>query len=100
MDDDQAMTDDFRRQMLALGIVRYEQHDTLWTVARHCARVGVPMAGGLAVLGAGVGSVTVPVLGAIPGYVAGMLAGFAAGTGACMAVNMRYKNDLKRLLED
>lgn len=100
MDDDEPMSDEFRRQMLALGIVRYDEHDTLWSVARHCARMGVPTAaaGGLAL--AGVGSVTVPVVGAVPGYLAGMLAGFAAGTSACMAVNMRYKNDLRRLLED
>jgi hypothetical protein len=99
--DDDAMTRDFRRQMLAMGIVRYDEHETLWSAARHCARkMGVPMAGGLAVVGAGAGSVTLPVLGAVPGYVAGMLAGFAIGTGSCMAVNLRYKNDLKRLLED
>ena len=99
--DSDVMPADFRQQLMSMGIVRYDQHQTLWSVAKHCARtMGVPGAGGLAVLGAGAGSVTVPVLGAVPGYVAGMLAGFAMGTGSCMAVNLRYERELKQLLSD
>lgn len=101
MDEQDAMNDDFRRQMLTLGIVRYDEQATLWQAAKHCARtMGVPAAGVGAVLGAGAGSVTVPGLGAVPGYLAGMLAGLAVGTGACMAVNWKHKNELRRLLED
>jgi len=99
--DNEEMTDDFRRQLLGMGIVRYDEQATLWDAARHCARtMGVPLAGGFAVVGAGAGSVTVPVLGAVPGYVAGMLAGFVLGTGACMAVNQGLIDDLKRLLDN
>lgn len=73
MDDDDTLRDNFRRQLPVIG---------------------VPISGRLALASAG--SITLPVPGAVTGYVVG----FALDTGSCMAVNLRYKNDLKRLLED
>ncbi len=84
-------TDDFRRQMLGMGIVSYREQDTLWDIGKKCAgSIGVATAGGMAVLGAGAGPVTIPVVGSMPGVLAGM--------GTCMAVNVRHRNALRQLL--
>lgn len=100
MDSDDEVPADFRRKALTLGVVRYDQHQTLWQIAKHCGKtMGVPAAGGLAVVGAGAGAVTVPGFGTVPGYLVGLLAGLALGTSSCMAVHLRYKARLQRLLE-
>ena len=94
-------SDDFRKQMLGMGIVSYTQQDTLWDIGKRCARSGgIVTAGGVAALGAGAGAVTVPGIGSVPGAVAGMLAGMVMGTGACMAVNVRHRNALRQLLDE
>jgi hypothetical protein len=95
------MTQDFRRELLVLGIIRYDEHETLWKIAKRCAgQAGVPMGGGLAVAAAGAGAVVIPGVGAIPGYLAGFLAGLAGGSMACTAANLRYRNELRQLLDD
>ena len=94
-------TDDFRREMLKLGIISYREQDTVWDIAKKCARtIGVPAAGAGLVMGSGAGAVTVPGIGAVPGALFGLLAGFGAGTLGCTAVNVRYRNDLRKLLDE
>lgn len=94
-------TDDFRREMLKMGIVSYNEQATLWDIAKKCGRtMGIPAAGGGMVLGASAGMVTVPGVGSVPGAVVGLLAGFVTGTAACTAVNVRHRDALRSLLND
>ena len=86
-------SDDFRREMLQLGIISYNEQDTLWDIAKKCARTaGIPAAGGGMVLGMGAG--------AVPGALVGMLAGLATGTAACTAANAKHRSALRTLLDE
>ena len=94
-------TDDFRREILKLGIISYDEQDKVWDIAKKCARTaGIPTAGAGLVLGSSTGAVTVPGVGAVPGAIVGMLAGFVTGTAACTAVNVRQRGALRELLND
>lgn len=93
-------SDEFRQQMLAMGIISYREHESLWSIARRCAgTMGVPMGGAGLVMGAGAGTVTIPGVGAVPGAVAGFLAGFVAGTVTCSGLNLSYRDELRKLLD-
>ncbi len=53
-------------------------------LVKHCAKKsGVPAGAAAGIAMAGVGSVTIPGIGAAPGWVVGALAGFASGTAVC-----------------
>ena len=94
-------TDDFRREMLKMGIVSYREQDRLWDIGKKCAKImGVPAAGAGMVMGMGAGAVTVLGIGAVPGAVFGLLAGMVTGTAACTAVNVRHRNALRTLLDE
>jgi hypothetical protein len=94
------ITQDFRSSLLQLGIVSYRDQETLWDIAKRCARTtGVPMGGAGAVMGLKAGAVTIPGVGAVPGAVAGFLAGLAAGTAACTAANVSHRGELRKLLQ-
>ena len=88
----------FARSLLSIGIVSYREHETLFDIAKRCAgTMGLPAAGGGAVLGAGIGG-TVS-LGAltIPASVAGALAGLVSGTLSCVMLNESMKERLREL---
>lgn len=56
----------------------------LWNTAKQCFKMaGIPMGTGIGYMTAGAGSVTIPGIGAIPGWVAGFLAGAISGTVMC-----------------
>lgn len=93
-------SEEFRNQMLAMGIISYREQESLWSIAKRCAlTTGVPMGGAGLVMGAGAGTVTVPLVGSLPGAVAGFLAGFAVGTATCSSLNLGYRDELRKLLD-
>ena len=88
MDDIEFDEEYFITQATALGVVSPDRRDNLWQLAKHCAaKVGVPMGGGFAVLGAGAGAVSLGTL-TVPGWAVGFLVGIATGTSACVALNL------------
>lgn len=93
------MTPEFQREILSLGIISYQEQETLWDIATKCARMaGVPMAGAGFVIGAAAGTVTVPGIGAVPGALFGLLSGLATGTAICTAANVAHRDQLRALL--
>jgi hypothetical protein len=87
--------------MIKLGIISYSDQDSLYSIAKKCAAtIGITVGGAGAVFGAGMGTVTVPGVGAVPGGVAGFLAGLIAGTTTCTAANLKYRRELRSLLDD
>jgi hypothetical protein len=94
------MTSDFSRELLALGIFRFEEQARLWDVVKHFALVcGVPLGGGLATLGAKAGTVSVPGIGTVSGAAVGFLVGFAVGTATCTALNYSMQDELRSLAQ-
>ena len=91
----------FRSELLKLGILAYHEQDTLWRIAKRCAKTtGLPMGGAVAVMGLKAGTVTVPGVGTMSGAVAGFLAGMAAGTFACTAATVAHRDELRRLASE
>lgn len=82
---------DLRSQLLAIGIVSYDEQETIIDIARRCSRFGAVTGAGWAVLGA-------PAL--APGVMAGFLSGFLAGTATCTALNFAAREQLKQLAHD
>jgi hypothetical protein len=98
------MSDDnlqnFRRELIKLGILSYSEQDRLYDIALRCARTsGVALGGAGAVMGAGTANVMLPIIGTVPGAVAGFLAGLATGTMACTALHYGMKDQLRALLD-
>lgn len=96
--------DDFAYNLTKMGvdITSYDPNDRLYLlkVAKLCAKqAGIPAGAAVGVAMSGVGSVTIPVLGAVPGYIAGFLAGAIGGTVACTIARTSMKRDLDWLLE-
>jgi len=92
----------FKYELMRNGM-NYEPDDVayLFQSAKYCAKVtGIPMGGAAAVALAGAGSVTIPVVGAVPGYVAGFLAGALGGTVVCTVSRLSIKRDLDKLIQD
>lgn len=94
------MTEEFVAEMMKLGFLKYEEHQSLWSISKACARstglsMGVGAAGGAAFVSGAVslGGLT------IPGYIAGFLAGFTVGTAGCVAVNYGYREKLRELAD-
>ncbi len=78
----------FQREILKLGFLP-QDHDTLWTIARRCARqTGLPLAG--------MGAVGTAALG--PGAALGFLAGLATGTASCTAVTASMRTEMQKLI--
>ena len=97
--------DDFADNMIKLGvdIFQYSPNDRMYIyqVAKLCAKqAGIPLGAATGVAMSGVGSVTLPLVGAVPGYVAGFLAGAIGGTVACTIGRMSFKRDLDNLLDN
>jgi|GEM_PF-2241780 len=89
----------FMKDMMKIGIISYDEQETLWQIARRCARTtGVTVAVPAALAGAAMGSVTVPGVGAVPGVVAGALAGFFSGTTQCVMTNSMFRAQLRLLI--
>ncbi len=88
----------FIEELSKIGILRFDEQENLWQLAKRCAStVGIPAAGAGLVMGAGVGgSVTLGTL-AIPAAVAGTLAGLAGGTMSCMMINVGMRDELRKL---
>ena len=80
----------FIEELSKIGILRFDEQENLWQLAKRCAStVGIPAAG----VG---GSVTLGTL-AIPAAVAGTLAGLAGGTMSCMMINVGMRDELRKL---
>ncbi len=91
----------FKQEILKFGIISHSKQDTLWSIAKKCSvRIGLPMAAGGLVMGANAGTVTLPGIGTISGGLAGFLAGLTGGTVTCTFVNMAFREELNKLLED
>ena len=84
----------FREEVLKLGVISLHDQDTLWNIAKKCARTtGVPMGG------AGVILVTVatgPV--GISAVLVGFLSGLVGGVAMCTMTSIGLKEELKALL--
>ena len=93
---------DFRYKLLQNGF-SYEVSDVkyLLQAAKSCARtLGLASGASAGVALAGVGSVTIPGVGAVPGYVAGFLAGLVGGTAVCTIQRASIKRELDQMLQD
>ena len=94
------MDDNFAKELMARGILSYQEHEKLWQIAKRCARTtGMPMAGAGAVAGLQMGTVTLPGIGTVAGPLAGALAGLFAGTVSCTMLNVSMVQQL-RILAD
>lgn len=92
------MDNSFVVELLKIGIVSYKEQETLFQIAKRCAKTtGVPMAGAGALMGIKAGSVVVPGVGTLAGPVAGALAGLFAGTFSCTMLNVSVRDELKKL---
>lgn len=90
---------EFQQKLLkTAGILSYDETETLYDIAKRCSRLGVAMGAGVGYASAGAGAVVVPGVGAVPGYLVGFLAGMATGTAACVAVNLKFRDELKGLV--
>jgi hypothetical protein len=90
----------FQRELLRAGYDYDENEVTyLWNVAKRCAlTAGVPMGATAGVMTAGAGMVSIPVVGAVPGWFVGALSGFVAGTAVCTFSKSGYKRVFDQLL--
>lgn len=92
------MDQKFAEQLMTIGIISYKEQETLWQIAKRCgSTAGVPTAGAGAVLGANLGTVTIPGVGTIAGSLAGAIVGLAAGTLSCTMLNVSMRQELKKL---
>ncbi len=89
----------FTKEMISIGILSHKEHETLYDIAKRCARdVGMPLAGGALILGAKSGVMTVPGVGPIAvGKVA--LAGLITGTLTCTALNVALRQEIRKLAQ-
>jgi hypothetical protein len=93
-------SDDFRRELIKLGFISYNEQDTLWNIATRCAKIsGLPLGIAIGVASAKGGTVVVPGVGTISAGLAGFLAGLTAGTAMCTAANLTYRNEMRSLLQ-
>ena len=84
----------FREEVLKLGVISLHDQDTLWNIAKKCARItGIPMGGGGVIL---VTMATGPV--GISVVLAGFLSGLVAGTAMCTMTSIGLKEELNDLL--
>jgi hypothetical protein len=89
----------FTREMMKIGILNYHEQETLWQIAKQCAKTnGVATALPKAIAGAGRGSVSVRGVGAVPGHVAETLAGFVSGTTRGVTSNALFRTQLRLLV--
>lgn len=92
------MTTAFISELMKIGILSYNEQETLFQIAKRCARTtGIPTAAAGGLLAMNAGTVIIPGIGAVPGYVAGALAGLFAGTLSCTMLNASAKEQLKAL---
>ncbi|MGN3974613.1 hypothetical protein [Tsuneonella sp. SYSU-LHT278] len=81
----------FQREIVKLGFYSYDEQQSIFDLAKRCARTT-----GLSLGGAG--AVGTAALG--PGAAVGFLAGLATGTAACTAGSLLYREQIKQLLEE
>ena len=91
LDTDTQELNNFKRELLKLGIVSYREHETLYQIAKRCTKMGIPMAGAGAVIGS-----SFPIVGTTAGALVGML----AGTVSCTMLNASMRNQLKQLANE
>ncbi|MFD2727194.1 hypothetical protein [Hyunsoonleella rubra] len=95
----------FVSEMAKLGVISYSEQDTIWQIAKKCAKKhGMAVGAAGALMGMKAGSVTIPlgpIGGAITmsGAVAGFLAGLAGGTLACTVVMESQRKEIHKLIE-
>lgn len=81
----------FKRELLKIGIVSYKEQETLYQIAKRCTKMGIPMAGAGAIVGS-----SLPGLGTAAGALAGML----AGTLSCTMLNASMRAELRKLANE
>ncbi len=81
----------FQKEIVKLGFYSYDEQQSIFDLAKRCARTS-----GLALGGAG--AIGTAALG--PGAAVGFLAGMATGTAACTAGSLLYREQIKQLLEE
>ena len=79
---------DLRDQLRGIGIVHVSEQDRIFDVARRCAKTGLVVGSGWAVLGA-------PAL--ATGVAAGFLTGFITGTATCMGLSYAARDTIKQI---
>jgi len=91
---------DFRKELMAIGIVSFSDQETLLDIARRCAyTTGIPLGGTFGTVGAAAGMLAVPGVGEVPGWAVGFLAGLLTGTLTCTSLNDSARRQLKDLAE-
>jgi hypothetical protein len=94
------MSEDFRRELIKLGFLSYNEQDSLWKIATRCAKIsGLPLGIAIGVASAKGGTVVVPGVGTISAGLAGFLAGLSTGTVMCTAANLTYRKEMRGLLD-
>ncbi len=86
------MTSNFVKEMLDLGIVHYNEQETLWKLAKRCA-------GTLGLVGAGTWG-AYGASGGVPGAVSGALAGLFYGTATCTIASLAVREQLRELARE
>ncbi len=92
---------EFRFDMLRNG-VKISDADMyrLYEVAKNCSRtLGMKFAAGGAAAGTMAGSMTIPGVGAVPGYLVGAAAGWIGGTAVCTLQNAPVSIAAGRILD-
>ncbi len=92
------LTQDMRNQMLQIGILSHNEQETMFQLAKRCAKTsGLPLGVAIGAAGTKAGTVALPGIGTISGAAAGFLAGLTTGTASCVALNLAAKDELKKL---
>jgi hypothetical protein len=93
-------TAEFRRELVKLGFLSYNEQDTLWSIAQRCAKIsGLPLGIAIGAASAQGGTVVLPGIGTVSAGLAGFLAGLTTGTAMCTAANLTYRKEIQGLLE-
>ncbi|WP_146897448.1 hypothetical protein [Adhaeribacter aerolatus] len=85
--------------MMKIGILNYQEQETLWQIAKQCAKTnGVAIALPTTIAGASRGSVSVRGVGAVPGQVAETLAYLVSGSVLGLTPNALFRAQLRLLV--
>lgn len=90
-DTDTQELNNFRRELLKIGIVSFREQETLFQIAKRCTKMGIPTAGAGMVIGS-----AFPVVGTAVGTLVGML----AGTISCTMLNASMRSELRKLANE
>ena len=82
----------FVEELMKLGILGYDEQESLWDIGRRCAKkIGIPT---------GIGAWGYASWGANPAAATVFLGGLALGMATCSAVNLAHREQLRRLVRE